>query len=295
MKDKQLLLAIMALLEREKTVSVPQLATMLDVAPERLYDALGTLVFAYDAASIRLDLHDTYATLQTYGSSQLLRLTPLEVDVLVNALTTAGFSAGDELFGALLEAKAVLSGSGEETCSRLSVTSDQNVLDVVQTLALACEDPEHHIVEIAYLGTDDIEPQIRRVEALRIFSEDSHKYLQAYCLDAQDWRTFRVDRVASARMLEERFSPRSDAPAAVVCSSGFPGKARIALDRDCPLPSWRGMRVIRELDDGGRIVSVPWTEGSWLPKHIVALMGKAVPLEPEGLRVACLEYARNLI
>ena len=68
MKDKQLLLAIMAQLEREKIVSIPQLALLLGVDEQRIYDALETLVFAYDAASIRLDLHDSYATLQTYGT-----------------------------------------------------------------------------------------------------------------------------------------------------------------------------------------------------------------------------------
>lgn len=68
MKDRQLLLAIMAQLEREKIVSIPQLAMLLGVEEQRVFDALEVLVFAYDAASIRLDLHDSYATLQMHGA-----------------------------------------------------------------------------------------------------------------------------------------------------------------------------------------------------------------------------------
>ena len=92
MKDRQLLLAIMAQLEREKVVSIPQLSTLLGVDERAVYDALEVLVFAYDTASIRLDLHDSYATLQAHGTDRLLRLTAPEADALVDALTTAGFS-----------------------------------------------------------------------------------------------------------------------------------------------------------------------------------------------------------
>ena len=46
MKDRQLLLAIMAQLEREKIVSIPQLAMLLGIEEQRVFDALEVLVFA---------------------------------------------------------------------------------------------------------------------------------------------------------------------------------------------------------------------------------------------------------
>lgn len=294
MKDKQLLLAIMAQLEREKIVSIPQLAVLLGVDEQGIYDALETLVFAYDAASIRLDLHDSYATLQTYGTDRLLRLTAPEADALVDALTAAGFSPDDELVTALLRTKTVLGGPESASKPRLRVVTESAYPDVAQTLAAACEDLEHHILEISYRGTDDESPLTRHVEPLRIFSEDSHRYLQAYCRTSEGWRSFRIDRISRAQALDECFSPRSDAPRPSIALDAN-SRAQLLLNADCPLPAWRNLKVTATNADGSRTVSIPWTGSSWLPKHVVALMGKALVLKPQSLVNACMEYAENLL
>ena len=294
MKDKQLLLAIMAQLEREKIVSIPQLAVLLGVDEQSVYDALETLVFAYDAASIRLDLHDSYATLQTYGTDRLLRLTAPEADALVDALTAAGFSPDDELVTALLRTKTVLGGPESASKPRLRVVTESAYPDVAQTLAAACEDLEHHILEISYRGTDDEMPLTRHVEPLRIFSEDSHRYLQAYCRTSEGWRSFRIDRISHAQTLDECFSPRSEAPRPSIALDAN-SRAQLLLSADCPLPAWRNLKVTATNADGSRTVSIPWTGSSWLPKHVVALMGKALVLKPQSLVNACMEYAANLL
>lgn len=294
MKDKQLLLAIMAQLEREKIVSIPQLATLLGVDEQRAYDALELLVFAYDAASIRLDLHDSYATLQTHGTDRLLRLTASEADALVDALATAGFSPDDELVGALLRTKTVLRGPESASKPRLRVVTVSASSDVAQTLAAACEDLEHHLLEISYRGMDDDMPVTRQVEPLRIFSEDGHRYLQAYCRTSDGWRSFRIDRVIAAHALDERFSPRADAPHPSIGLDAT-AQARIRIASGCALPSWRNMQVMGVNADGSRIVSVPWTGSSWLPKNIVSFMGMAIPLEPQTLVDACEAHAKKLL
>ena len=294
MKDRQLLLAIMAQLEREKVVSIPQLSTLLGVDERAVYDALEVLVFAYDAASIRLDLHDSYATLQAHGTDRLLRLTAPEADALVDALTTAGFSPDDELVDALVRTKTMLRGPESASKPRLRVVTESASSDVAQALAAACEDVEHHLLEIEYRGTDDDAPLTRRIEPLRIFSEDGHRYLQAYCRTSEGWRSFRIDRVSAVRALDECFSPRSSAPRPTIgLDAGT--RARIRLDAGCPLPTWRDLRVSGTDADGSRVVSVPWTGSSWLPKHVVALMGAALPLEPQALVDACEAYAQKLL
>lgn len=294
MKDKQLLLAIMAQLEREKIVSIPQLAVLLGVDEQGVYDALETLVFAYDAASIRLDLHDSYATLQTYGTDRLLRLTAPEADALVDALTAAGFSPDDELVTALLRTKTVLGGPESASKPRLRVVTESAYPDVAQTLAAACEDLEHHVLEISYRGTDDETPLTRHVEPLRIFSEDSHRYLQAYCRTSEGWRSFRIDRISRAQTLDECFSPRSDAPYPSIALDAN-SRAQLLLSADCPLPAWRNLKVTGTNADGSRTVSIPWTGSSWLPKHVVALMGRALVLKPQSLVEACERYAEQLL
>ena len=143
-------------------------------------------------------------------------------------------------------------------------------------------------------GTDDETPLTRHVEPLRIFSEDSHRYLQAYCRTSEGWRSFRIDRISHAQALDECFSPRSDAPRPSIALDAN-SRAQLLLSADCPLPAWRNLKVTATNADGSRTVSIPWTGSSWLPKHVVALMGKALVLKPQSLVDACKEYAEKLL
>ena len=190
--------------------------------------------------------------------------------------------------------KTVLGGPESASKPRLRVVTESAYPDVAQTLAAACEDLEHHILEISYRGTDDETPLTRHVEPLRIFSEDSHRYLQAYCRTSEGWRSFRIDRISHAQALDECFSPRSDAPRPSIALDAN-SRAQLLLSADCPLPAWRNLKVTATNADGSCTVSIPWTGSSWLPKHVVALMGKALVLKPQSLVDACKEYAEKLL
>lgn len=295
MKDKQLLLAVLAQLEREKAVSIPQLALLLGVSEDEVTQALDALVYAYDSASIRLDLRETFATLETYGTDRMLRLSAPEADALVDALASAGFTQDDELVQSLLDAKSVLGDAESASEPRLHIIASVSTPQVTEALSAACEDSEHHLVEISYRGVKDDEPQTRVVEPYAIFSEDDHRYLLAFCHDADDWRSFRIDRVESVAQLEERFAPRGEVPGFAVNIERSSQPATIRLAAGCALPSWRDMRVIETQPDGSCVVQVPWTGSPWLAKQIVALMGDATVVAPQTLERACEAYARSLL
>jgi len=76
---------------------------------------------------------------------------------------------------------------------------------VLTTLAQLCRDGERCV--LAYTTRDERAGQ-RRVEPHRLVPLGRRWYLVAYDLDRADWRTFRLDRVAAARPLGERFAPR---------------------------------------------------------------------------------------
>lgn len=295
MKNNELLLAILAQLEREGAVSIPQLARLLDCSEEQVFDALEILVFAYDAASIRLDLHDTYATLVTNHHVQLLRLTPHEADVLIDALGRAGLSPQDELIQKLLSTKGMLGETQTDLSERIQTVSEGIRPSITQTLATACEDERHPLVQIAYRGENDTEAQERVIEPVAFLSKEGARYLFAYCRKAQGWRLFRLDRIKSVEILDERFTPRPDIPSA---SAEFMHDSTKALIRFLPgttIPNWHGLRNVKAQEDGSHIASIDWTGSTWLPKHIVALTGDAIPIEPPELIGACAAFAKTLV
>jgi predicted DNA-binding transcriptional regulator YafY len=76
---------------------------------------------------------------------------------------------------------------------------------LLTTLAQACRDSEP--IHFTYTARD-AEPSERWVEPHRMVSMGRRWYLVAYDRDRQDWRSFRVDRIAGPRTSGHTFRPR---------------------------------------------------------------------------------------
>lgn len=294
MKNNELIIAVLAQLEREGTVSVPQLSQLLNCPEKQIAETLELLVYAYDVASIRLDLHETHASLVSRRPERLLRLTPGEADVLVDVLQNAGFKSDDELVRKILETKTLLEHVNPSSTLHVQTVSANTLVDVTQALSSACEDEDHHLVRIGYQGENDERVIERDIEPTVFFSRDGRRYLLAYCLRAQGWRSFRIDRIKSVAILEKRYNPRDDIPSIKEEFQRSIIKAHVRFASGATIPAWHGMRTVKTLEDGAKVMSIDWVGSMWLPKHIVAQMGAAVPLDPPELVEACKHFARSL-
>ncbi|TDN87510.1 YafY family protein [Microbacterium sp. BK668] len=81
--------------------------------------------------------------------------------------------------------------------------------DVLGELALACRD--HERVRFTYTAASG-EVTRRRVEPHVLAPADRHWYLLCWDLEKEDWRTFRVDRLAEVDHTRVLFEPRPLAP-----------------------------------------------------------------------------------
>lgn len=295
MRDKDLMLAVFAQLEREGAVSIPQTATMLAVPEQKVWGALEKLVFCYDIIGMRLELMDSYAKLVGAGRAPILRLTQRETALLIDLLEAQGYSTGSELVSKLVAARGALDADSYE--AKVASTSAGDISDMLAALAAACEDPERHLARIEYRkdGAEKAEP--RDVEPWVIISEGDYRYLFAWCRKAQGWRSFRVDRIKSLTRLKERFDPAAH-DQGVVPSSNPSASAALAHVRFAPgaqLPDWPGLHAGEADEDGGVDAAVPWSGSLWLPKHIVGMLGACAPVDPPALIDATLDYARALL
>ncbi len=291
MNEKNLLFAVLAHLERERKISIPQLAKLLNVTEEEVWNALNTLVFCFDRISVRLELEQSFATLIEDGHDELFRLTGDETDILVDALVAHGFSTSSEITRKLVTAKGDSPDVGDMLKRRIRTAPQEHDGEILQTLAAVCEDENHRLLQIDYQKEGAVEAETRQVEPYAITSDGDHRYLYAYCHKASGWRRFRIDRIKNASVLEERFDPREVPPL-----SNSATQATLLLKKGTIIPSWDGIKKSHTREDGSVELRIPWYENSlWLPKHIVAQGGAITPLAPQSLVDATKSCARMLL
>jgi predicted DNA-binding transcriptional regulator YafY len=103
------------------------------------------------------------------------------------------------------------------------VTGDQSVVDPSQLTGIAAAVTNHERMRCTYLDNDGAESK-RHVEPYRLVAAGRRWYLVAFDVDRDDWRVFRVDRIADVFATGARFTPRElpeKDPAAFVTSKMY--------------------------------------------------------------------------
>lgn len=221
------MLRLLSLLQTHRYWPGSELAERLEVSPRTLrrdIDRLRDLGYAVDA------VRGVAGGYQLRAGGQLppLLLEDEEAVAIAVALRTAasGAVAGMEetALQALTKVIALMPPRLRHRMDALRSQTDGvpwgggPTLDagVLTTLAQACRDDEP--VAFDYTARDR-EPSRRRVEPYRLVSLGRRWYLVAYDRDRQDWRSFRVDRIAAPEPSGQRFRPRrlpaEDAPSFV--------------------------------------------------------------------------------
>jgi predicted DNA-binding transcriptional regulator YafY len=159
--------------------------------------------------------------------------------------------------------------------------------DLISTLARGMR--EHRLVEIEYQKEMDAQPSTRLVEPYSLERQLPNWYVHTWDRTSGAERSFRLDRMRSARLRREKFEPREgfeptrlrDARSARVLYS--PAIARYELERGA-----------RPLADGSAIRELPVGSDEWLESDILSRRGDAIVLEPPALRSRIAARAREL-
>ncbi len=196
-----------------------------------------------------------------------------------------------------------------------------------KVVAALGEDPVHGGLQVATPGGDDVEIAAvvsRAISGRRLLSfeyykenedEFSTRLVEPYALinGREGWyvasfdptrdsvRHFRLDRIKSASVTEERFEPRPDVdPAADV--DGWPRTGEVPASRRAQVwisperARWarEERTVIGELADGSVIVELGFAGVDWLVREVLKEAGDAVVLAPADARAAVREAAERI-
>lgn len=201
-----------------------------------------------------------------------LRLTPGQALALVASSKSLQSVRGADPDGPLARALG-------KVAATLHIDTDRD-LDVdlgdvdPEVLAVVEEGIEaHRRVTIDYYAYGRDERSTRAIEPHRLWSDQGHWYVAAYCHRAEGDRVFRLDRVGQAVLEAERFEPpEADVELAVFAPS--PNDPRVVLEL-APSARWvlgqYPHEEVTELDEGRVRVTLAITAERWLERLLLSL------------------------
>ncbi len=216
------------------------------------------------------------------------RLTPLEARAIRLALEFVGPMIAADAHTPLERVRRKL----EETFGEfeLAQTPEPDVPrseeDLVTTFSDAIRDSR--LVEIEHLKEGEKQPTKRVVEPYQLGRELPYWYLHAFDLGNSASRSFRLDRIRSAKKLRERFTPRAEFD-----PQRFGGTQRVRIWYSPEVARWEVERGATPLADGSAVRETPAGE-EWLIGEILSFRGEAAVLEPPELRKRIAKRAREL-
>ena len=145
------------------------------------------------------------------------------------------------------------------------------------------------VVEIEYLKEGDDGPSLRQVEPYMIERELPVWRVHTWDLTVDGARTFRLDRMRSARLTGDRFEARDG------FDPSYLRNPRVARLLHSPaVARWKLERGARALTDGSAVADVPFKTEDWLLSEVLADRGETIVLEPQRLRDVVAKRARRL-
>jgi len=274
-----------ALLERFPSVPAEELEEHLSL--------LNLVNFGGGCYTIYAELRDdvVHVDKELWGDTFRLppRLTPLEARAIRLALEYVGPMIAADAHTPLGKVRKKL----EETFGQFELTqtpeppAEREEEDLVSTLARGLR--EHRLVEIEYLKESETTPSVRVVEPYQLERQLPRWYVHTWDRTSDAERSFRLDRMRSARLTRERFTPREGFEPTRLQGAG---SARVLYSAE--IARFELERGARPLADGTALRELSVGSYEWLESDILSRRGEAVVLEPAELRSRIAARARQL-
>ena len=285
--------------EGEATVPAQDLIDRFHIPPDELEEHLSLLNlvnFGGGCYAIYAQLEDGQVRVdkELFGDTFRAppRLTPLEARAIRLALEFVGPMIAADARTPLDRVRRKL----EETFGEfdLAQTPEPHVGEdeegLVATLTQGIR--ERRLVELDYLkeGEETTSPHL--VEPYSMERKLPHWYVHTWDRTRDGERSFRLDRMRSARLQDEQFEPREGFQ-----PSGLRDARPVQVWYSPEVARWRLERApgAKRLKDRSAIEEVPVGGEEWLTGEILSFRGEAVVLQPTELRSRIAERARTLL
>ncbi len=299
------LLGMIAYLDRHEDVSVDRFAKQFGVTPQQAMRDIDTLWVTGTPGYMPYDLIDFDASALDRGVVRLtdsrnmtrpLRLAAREGLALVAALRALEASMSpaldEERAAVLRSALAKLTAAVGDAAGAVDVAlSVEAAPEVAGAVATALR--EGRRLHLRYVNAADVASE-RDVDPIRLVADAERSYLLAWCRSVDDERLFRVDRILTAEVLDERAELHPVSRSADQFVPGPEGELvtlRLAS-------SARGVaevtpvEAVRNLDDGSFEVDLRIVNPVWVRQLLTRVADVVLDVRPAALAADVARQAR---
>ena len=281
--------------EREGVIQVQELVDRFSIPREAIEEHLSLLNlvnFGGGCYAVYAELQgeEVHVDKELFGDTfrRPPRLTPLEARAIRLALEFVGPMVAAGAHSPLERVRAKL----EQTFGAFDLTQTPaphvgEEEGLVDKLTQAIN--EHKLVEIEYLKPEEQEVVLRTVEPYSIERRLPNWYVHAWDTERDQPRSYRLDRMRSAKVLKKSFNPREGFD-----PSELHGATSARIWYSPAVARWEIEKGARPLVDGAAIADRSVGSAEWLVGEVVSYRGEAIVLEPQELRARVAIRAREL-
>lgn len=295
---RELCALIASLSEAGDALTVDAVSAKLAVSPERARQLISLVLGLTAGEELRLPLvedetGDEVTLVFSDGvRGRRLRLTYRETVAIAAALEHLGVDEGDPL-RLRIESSLSRERASRDVIERVAAHLAREGGDApggtpLITCALACA--RRHELRFSYRRVGEDATTSRHVVPQRIRHEEGAWYLDAFDLDRDDARVFRIDRMDD---VEDTGSTRG-LPLPEAREGGRAVEVTFRDERYLDLLPWHRATVEGRDEEGHVVVSIPYFGGPWLPRMLAACGGTASTTDPEVAALVRDHAAREL-
>jgi proteasome accessory factor C len=224
------------------------------------------------------------------------RLSPLEAKAILMALDLVGpqvaAGAGTTLDAVRRKVEAAFGRFAlRETPAPTAQRDEEGILSILNDCIR-----NRRLIEMEYLSRTGDDVKTRTIEPYLLRGVGSDWYVESYDVSADGERTFRVDRIRSARALPTTFVERDGLTVTESGRSprGRSGTASVWFSPVIARRETENLPSASLLVDGGALATISYGSERWLATEILKHRGRAVLIEPEALRAMVARRAGEL-
>ena len=290
-KGKQMkierLIGILSILLQKDSVTAPELAEQFEVSRRTIGRDIDDLCSAGIPVVTRQGSNGGISIMKNYRFDRTL-LTRTELQDILAGLRSLDSVNGTNRYGQLME-KLSAGGSdfltgGQSVLIDLSSWSKTSLAPKIEQIRDAID----HCLELHFLYYAPKGESYRRMEPYYLIFRWSSWYVWGWCLDRQDFRLFKLNRMDRLQISETKFLKRKVSLPDLSNERIFPGGIQVKA-LFAPECKWRlveefGPECFEEQPDGRLLFQADYTDRENLLTWILSFRNQAELLEPESLR-----------